>query len=121
MAKITARFITPGGRAFRGKIIFSPMADMVLGARGDRVNILIGDFEAVLDSSGFFALDVPAGKYVVSFKIDNPETGQKAQINDFLVNVSGDTSLADLIAPPDPVPAGTIRLTENEIVERVTA
>lgn len=121
MAKIRARFSTPGGRAFRGKVIFSPMANLVLGARGDRVNILVGNFEAPLDSSGYFAVDVPPGKYSVQFKIDNPEPGQKAQINDFLVNVSVDSSLADLIAPPAPVPAGAIRVSEQDLAHGVIA
>lgn len=119
MAKITARFSTPGGRPYRGRVIFSPLADVVLGARGDRVNILVGDFEAVLDPSGFFAIDLPAGDYAVRFKIDNAESGQVAKIRDTLVKVDKDSTLADLIAPPAPVPAGAIRVNERDLAHGV--
>lgn len=119
MAKITARFSTPGGKPYRGRVVFSPLADVVLGARGDRVNILVGDFEAVLDPSGFFAIDLPAGDYTVRFKIDNAETGQVAQIRDTLVKVGSDSTLAELIAPSPPAPAGTIRVNERDLAHGV--
>ena len=119
MAKITARFSTPGGKPYRGRVIFSPLADVVLGARGDRVNILVGDFEAILDPTGFFAIDLPAGEYMVRFKIDNAESGQVAKIRDTLVKVGGDSTLADLIAPPAPVSAGAIRVSEEDLARGV--
>lgn len=119
MAKITARFSTPGGRPYRGRVIFSPLADVVLGARGDRVNILVGDFEAVLDPSGFFAIDLPAGEYTTRFKIDDAETGQQAKIRDVLIKVEGDSTLAELIAPPAPAPAGTIQVSEKDLAHGV--
>lgn len=119
MAKITARFSTPGGKPYRGRVVFSPLADVVLGARGDRVNILVGDFEAVLDPTGFFAIDLPAGEYATKFKIDNAETGQTAKIRDILVRVEKDSTLADLIAPPAPVPAGVIRVSEKDLAHGV--
>lgn len=119
MAKITARFSTPGGKPYRGRVIFSPLADVVLGARGDRVNILVGDFEAILDHTGFFAIDLPAGEYTAKFKIDNAETGQSARIRDTLVAVDNDSTLADLIAPPAPVPAGAIRVSEKDLAHGV--
>lgn len=115
MAKIAARFNTPDGKPYRGRVIFSPLADVVLGARGDRVNILVGDFEAILDHTGFFAIDLPAGEYTAKFKIDNAETGQSARIRDTLVAVDNDSTLADLIAPPAPVPAGAIRVSEKDL------
>lgn len=119
MAKITARFSTPGGKPYRGRVIFSPLADVVLGARGDRVNILVGDFEAVLDHTGFFAIDLPAGEYTARFKIDNAETGQAAKIRDTLVRVKEDSTLADLIAPPAPVPDGAIQVSEKDLAHGV--
>ncbi len=115
MAKITARFLTPTGRAWKGKVTFSPGADIVLGARGDRVNILVGDFEAVLDDSGYFAVELPPGMYTVRFGINNPETGQVAKIRDVVVTVEGNSTLADLIEPPAPVAAGTIRVNERDL------
>lgn len=121
MAKITARFSTPGGKPYRGRVVFSPLADVVLGARGDRVNILVGDFEAILDPGGFFAIDLPSGEYTVRFKIDNAETGQAAKIRDTLVKVEGDSTLAELIAPPAPVPAGAIRVNEKDLAHGVVA
>lgn len=121
MAKITARFSTPGGKPYRGRVIFSPLADVVLVARGDRVNILVGDFEAPLDSTGYFSIDLPPGQYTTRFKIDNAETGQTAKIRDTLVNVEGDSTLADLIAPPASVPAGAIRVSEKDLAHGVVA
>ena len=121
MAKITARFSTPGGKPYRGRVIFSPLADVVLGARGDRVNILVGDFEAILDPTGFFAVDLPPGENTARFKIDNAETGQTAKIRDTLVKVEKDSTLADLIAPPAPVPAGAIRVNEQDLERGVIA
>lgn len=121
MAKITARFSTPDGKPYRGRVIFSPLADVVLGARGDRVNILVGDFEAILDHTGFFVIDLPTGEYTARFKIDNAETGQTAKIRDTLVTVEGDSALAELLAPPAPVPAGAIRVNKDKLAHGVIA
>lgn len=121
MAKIVARFSTPGGRPYRGKVLFSPAADVVLGAVGDRVTILVGDFEAALDASGFFAIDIPPGVYTVRFKIDNAETGLTAKIRDTQVTVVGDSTLAGLLAPSKPVPVGSDRSSRDGMAHGVVA
>ena len=121
MAKITARFSTPGGKPYRGRVVFSPLADVVLGARGDRVNILVGDFEAPLDSTGFFSIDLPPGQYTARFKIDNADSGQVGKIRDVLITVKSDSTLADLIAPPAAPPAGAIRVNERDLANGVIA
>ena len=121
MAKITARFSTPGGKPYRGRVVFSPLADVVLGARGDRVNILVGDFEAPLDSTGFFSIDLPPGQYTARFKIDNADSGQVGKIRDVLITVKGDSTLADLIAPPAAPPAGAIRVNVQDRANGVIA
>lgn len=121
MAKITARFSTPGGRPYSGKVIFSPGADLIIGARGNRINILVGDFEAVLDDTGFFSVDLPPGVYTIKFKISNAETGQTGKIRDTVVTVEKDSTLADLIAPVAPVPAGAINVSEQDLARGVIA